>query len=102
MKTLLALAALGGSLYLAPAALAQPAAATASASGIDLTSADGRARFDRRIERAVNAVCGDTSSANALGWKQVKACREATLASARSRRDQMLAARVQSERLAAK
>jgi UrcA family protein len=101
MKTMLALTALAGSLCFAPALSAQTVTRTVSSENIDVRTAAGQARLDRRIEIAVKTACGDTSSADARGRKALKHCRADALARTMPQRDQLIAQR-SGERLAAK
>ncbi len=68
----------------APAFAAAPAAQTriVGFADLDLSSAAGRARLDRRIGSAVRAVCGRVAPADLNGLAQVEACRAETLADA--------------------
>lgn len=101
MKTLLALTALAGSLCFAPALSAHTVTRTVSSDGIDIGTAAGRARLDRRIEIAVKTACGDVSSADVRGRKFLKHCRTEAMAKAAPQRDHLIAQR-SGERLAAK
>ena len=66
-------------------ALAAPAAAETrivSSADLDLTSAAGRARLDRRIQAAVRDVCGRAAPTDLNGIHEVQLCRAETLADA--------------------
>ena len=78
MKSLLA-AIVAAALTTAPA-IAQnlsPHAETVTVrtAGLDLASADGRQRLDRRIRAAVAEACGIPSSADLQGHAKVEDCR---------------------------
>ena len=78
---------------LAAAQSAAPSPATRTVSHADLQldrNADVR-RLDRRIARAAEAVCGTASDADLAGRNAVIRCRDATIASAKARRDVMIA-----------
>lgn len=45
------------------------------ASDLDLSTADGRATFDRRIDVAVKMVCAEDESSGLAGRNAVRACR---------------------------
>ncbi|MEA3539677.1 MAG: UrcA family protein [Pseudomonadota bacterium] len=81
MKTLLALSALAGALWALPAA-ADPVSAEAtrvvSYRDLDLATHEGRRALDRRIGIAVRSACGTASSADLVGKREVRRCREAT------------------------
>jgi UrcA family protein len=91
-KTPLVLAAslLASATFLAGAAgpaLAAPPAPAAQTrivgyADLDLSSAAGRARLDRRVDAAVRAVCGRAAPIDLNGLAQVQACRDETLADA--------------------
>lgn len=73
------------------AALASPATAQAdletrvvAVADLDLASDAGRAALDQRLTRAVIEVCGAASDADLAGKNDVRACRERTLAEART------------------
>jgi UrcA family protein len=66
-------------------AIASPAAAETrivSYADLDLSSAAGRARLDRRINAAVRDVCGRAAPTDLNGLHQVQLCRGETLADA--------------------
>ncbi len=80
MKTLLALSALVGALWALPAA-AQPAAEATRVvyyGDLDLATHEGRRTLDNRIGVAVRSACGTASSADLVGKREVRRCREAT------------------------
>ena len=83
MKTLLALSALAGALWALPAA-ADPVSAEAtrvvSYRDLNLATHEGRRALDRRIGIAVRSACGTASSADLVGKREVRRCREVTLA----------------------
>jgi len=73
---------------LASALLATPVLAEAPLTGqnrtivrtadLDLASANGQRRLDRRLVRAVNQACGIASDADLAGSNAVRRCREVT------------------------
>jgi UrcA family protein len=95
MKTILILAAAAVAFSASPA-LAQNAAGSSqlvvSSAGLDLTTAGGVARLDRRIRTAVEIACGPTSDSDLHGKNVVRQCRIDTLALARAQRDTAIAA----------
>lgn len=94
MKTFLTLA-LAAVAFAASPALAQESGAgrlTVSYADLDLATAQGLARLDRRIRTAVEAACGPTSDADPHGKNIVYQCRAETLALARAQRDTAIAA----------
>jgi UrcA family protein len=88
-RTLSALAAAG--LTVATLALATPLHAapaddevvTVMIGDLDLASADGAARFDRRVRAAARSICG-TMPADLNMQKQVADCQEEVIAGART------------------
>jgi UrcA family protein len=95
MKTILTLAAAAVAFSASPA-LAQDAAGSGqlviSSADLDLSTARGVARLDRRIRTAVEIACGPTSDADLHGKNVVRQCRADTLALARAQRDTAIAA----------
>jgi UrcA family protein len=82
MKTLLALSALAGALWALPAA-AEPAESVMRAvpyGDLDLSTREGRRTLDHRIGIAVRSACGTASSADLVGKRDVRRCRESTYA----------------------
>ena len=81
MKTLLALSALAGALWALPAA-AEPVSSqttrVVSYGDLDLATHEGRRTLDRRIGVAIRSACGTASSADLVGKREVRRCREAT------------------------
>jgi UrcA family protein len=88
-RTLSALAAAG--LTVATLALATPLHAapadeevvTVTIGDLDLASADGAARFDRRVRAAARSICG-TMPADLNMQKQVADCQDEVIADART------------------
>jgi UrcA family protein len=79
----------------APAIAQDPAAATSRVhiSDLNLHSSAGRAELDRRLQRAVAAVCPEAPSNRELRQVQAAhACRTAALATVTKQRDSALAA----------
>lgn len=89
MRKLLALAALGGALLLAPT-MAQ-ADYRVGYTDLDLTTRPGRAKLDRRILSAVQLACGSASSVDPAGRNQMRRCIATELAEARLGRDRAVA-----------
>jgi UrcA family protein len=79
-----------------PALAAPPAAQTriVSYADLNLASAAGRATLDRRLDRAVRAVCGRAAIKDLNAYRQVELCRDESLADARAqlRRGEVLVA----------
>ena len=82
-------------LALAAPALAAPAYSTARVTvdtrGIDLGSASGRQALDRRVQNAVNAMCGTPVFGTREEAEELRACRIATRAEAEPQVQAMLA-----------
>ena len=86
---------------IASAAATTPTAAAAEAvtltsivetADLDLSSADGQRELDRRIVQAAREVCGEASNVDVEGRNAVRACRDAAVADASARREQLFAA----------
>lgn len=96
MKTTLALIALAGALYVAPAAAQSPTQEThtrvVSHADLDLRSERGRSALDRRIQIAVSAACGTASSADPEGKNDIRRCEAETLERVAVQRDRIIAA----------
>ena len=93
----LASALITGAAIKAAPALAKDSAAEQRVSlvrtgDLDLRTAEGRRALDHRLARAARDVCGEASDADIKGKKDVRRCRDKTLASAQSKRDAMFAA----------
>lgn len=58
---------------------------------LNLGSAEGQRKLDRRLVKAVREVCGIASDADVEGKNDVRKCRDETLAKARGQRDAVLA-----------
>ena len=93
MKTILAFFAAAAVALTASPTFAQqaPGQLLVSYSDLDLTSASGVRRLDRRIRSAVEEVCGEVTSFNPAGRNIIRQCREETLSVARTQRDQVIA-----------
>ncbi|RJF92894.1 UrcA family protein [Sphingomonas cavernae] len=95
MKTMLALTALAGALYVAPATAQSPADGTNTRvvryADLDLGTEKGRDALDRRIRVAVSAACGTASSVDPEGKREVRRCKADTLAHVAAQRDQAIA-----------
>ena len=59
---------------------------------LDLSSDSGRRQLDLRLARAAREVCGTASDADLKGKRQVRECRDATLAQARGKGESLVAA----------
>lgn len=59
---------------------------------LDLSSASGQRELDRRIAGAARDVCGEASNVDLEGRNAVRACRDATIAEASAKREQLFAA----------
>ena len=68
---------------------------------LDLSSAAGKRTLERRLVQAARDVCGNASDADPAGKNDVRACRNAVLADARAKGDE-LASRGADIRLAAR
>ena len=77
-----------------PALAEAPAIATSvvQTADLDLSSQSGQRALDRRLNQAVNEVCGTASDADIAGKNDVRRCRVETLASLSDERDQRIAA----------
>jgi UrcA family protein len=95
---------LGSALITAAAIKAAPALAETQARGqivvstvvtadLDLTTRTGLKTLDHRLETAAREVCGTASDADLEGKNDVRKCREDVLASARQRRDVLMASK---------
>ena len=82
MKTALALIAFIFMFGIPPAA-AGPLGNVVSYADLDLATADGVARLDRRIAAAVATACGTASGVDLAGQNDVRRCRLETSAAAR-------------------
>jgi UrcA family protein len=105
MRNLLALTALVGTAWLAQPAQAQPASPVMTIhviphGDLDLRTAEGRSRLDRRIRTSVQEACGTASEADLSGLNEVRRCRAEALALAYAQRDRLLAARTDAIRIA--
>lgn len=96
MKTMLALTALAGALYVAPATAQSLGTDTVtrvvSYSDLDLRTDKGQRTLDNRLRVAVSMTCGTASSADPLGKREVARCRIDTLDRLSAQRDQVIAA----------
>ncbi|MGZ8349299.1 MAG: UrcA family protein [Allosphingosinicella sp.] len=59
---------------------------TVSYADLDLSTAAGRERLDRRIAAAVRDVCGKPSLVDLSGYSEMRACRTETLAQVNNQR----------------
>ena len=59
---------------------------------LDLSSPRGQRALDARLAHAASAVCGTASDADLVGKNDDRKCRADVLATAKSQRDQLLAA----------
>jgi len=107
MKTILTLAAAAIAFSAAPASARDAAGSSrlaVSYADLDLSTARGVQRLDRRIRTAVETACGPISVADPHDTNRVRQCRAETLAFARAQRDAAIAAASESSsiRLAAR
>jgi UrcA family protein len=84
--TAAALAIAATLLPISAANAAEPRSVIVSYDGLDLSSRAGQAIFDRRIEKAVETVCGQLTNKAMLDG-HIRECRQETLATARMSRD---------------
>jgi UrcA family protein len=81
-------------LALAAPAFAEPAYSNAKvtidASGIDLTSATGRQALDRRVQNAINAICGAPVYGTREEAEDLRTCRSETRATVQPQVQAML------------
>jgi UrcA family protein len=59
---------------------------------LDLGSSAGQRKLDQRLAHAVREVCGIASDADIEGKNDVRQCRDATFAKAKSQRSEVVAA----------
>ncbi len=91
---------LGVALMAGPALAATPDTVKVSYADLDLHSRAGVARLDRRLEAAINRVCGK-SDGSALGYSLTSKCFAAAHKSVAVQRDAVLAMVERSDRTAA-
>ena len=72
-------------------ALAQPPSATVRTADLDLATPSGVARLDRRIDRAVEEICGTAVAADLDGLAAIGRCRAATMKSVSGQRAMLIA-----------
>jgi UrcA family protein len=85
-NTILIAAALFAASFALPAqAGTAPRSQSVSTAGLDLGTADGRARFQRRIAAAVETVCGSYAGTSAAEQDEIDRCRRAALAGIETR-----------------
>jgi UrcA family protein len=80
--------------FTATPALAEPPVTVSSivqTADLDLSTAKGQRALDRRLQQAVNEVCGTASDVDIAGKNDVRQCRVDTLASLASERDERIA-----------
>jgi UrcA family protein len=56
---------------------------------LDLTTKAGQRALDHRLVQAANEVCGAAADVDLAGQNKVRACRQAVLADARAKGDQL-------------
>jgi UrcA family protein len=81
--------------FAATPALAEPPATVSSTvqiADLDLSSADGQRKLDRRLSIAAKEVCGTASPADLAGQNEVNRCFKEILARAADERDRRIAA----------
>ena len=84
-----------GAIKAAPALAQETAAVNVSlvrTADLNLRSSDGQRQLDHRLASAVREVCGTASDADIEGKNDVRQCRDATLAKAKSQREVVVAA----------
>ena len=91
MKILLPLAALAAGFLVAPSAYAQNDVRIVHVADLQLDTADGVAKFDRRLSIAVRDVCGTTASYDRAGRKAIERCRIDTRNSIAAQRNVLVA-----------
>ena len=72
-------------------ALAQPPSATVRTADLDLATPTGVARLDRRIDHAVEEICGTAVAADLDGLAAIGRCRAETMKSVSGRRAMLIA-----------
>ncbi len=81
-------------LAIAAPAFAEPvdnsANVTINTAGIDLTSANGRQALDRRVQNAINAICGAPIYGTREEAEDLRACRDETRAAVQPQVQAML------------
>ncbi|HUE79079.1 MAG TPA: UrcA family protein [Sphingomicrobium sp.] len=85
-----------GAIKAAPALAQEPAAAEINVSlvrtaDLDLGTAAGQRKLERRLASAAREVCGTASDVDIEGKNAVRKCRVETLASGRAQRDSLVA-----------
>lgn len=87
----------GAAIKAAPALAQEPAPETnislVRTADLDLRSAEGQRQLDHRLANAAREVCGEASDVDLAGKKEVRRCRDETLAKARAEDRTRLAAR---------
>jgi UrcA family protein len=79
-------------LLAAAPAFAQPPAVVVRTTGLDLATAAGAATLDRRIDRAIERLCGIAAPTDLAGQAAIADCRAAALNDLAPRRETLLAA----------
>ena len=94
MKTMTLFAAIIASTATFAPAAAEPVAVSTVVhiADLDLASQIGQAKLDQRLAQAAREVCGTASPADLEGDKNVRHCRQQTVAAAVAQREQLLAA----------
>lgn len=88
MKIAIPFAALAALLPLVPAhAEPAPRSLVVSYSDLDIVSAKGRAKLERRIQHAADEVCGGVSDLDVAGQNEMRRCRTETAALALAKAD---------------
>lgn len=86
-----------GIIKAAPALAESPASETnislVRTGDLDLRSAEGQRKLDRRLAHAAREVCGTASDVDVVGKNDVRKCRDETLAKARGQREAIAARR---------
>lgn len=93
MKILLPLAAIAAGFLATPSAYAQDAAARiVKVADLRLDTAEGVAKFDRRLAIAAKNVCASVVDFDRAGRRAAKACQVDTMAAFAPQRDTLIAA----------
>jgi UrcA family protein len=94
MKTITLFALAIAAIATTPAQASEPVAATSivHTADLDLSSQFGQQQLDQRLAQAAREVCGTASPADLEGFKNVRLCRQQTVAAAVAQREQLLAA----------
>jgi UrcA family protein len=91
MKTIITVAAVGALIFFAPAsAQTHQAQSRIVYEDLDLGSAQGVAKLDRRIGIAVRSLCGSASEVDTRSRNEIRRCREEARLAAAAQRDRAI------------